>query len=112
MKMFRARLFATITLAGFVTAAMAQASGDPAPVSVSTARMVRMAPQVALPGTVVSRNDSKLASEVAYGTFRVRRNGQEHSTLQIEHEGHRIWGITANLTRRFRDLALTGETQW
>ncbi|HVP84335.1 MAG TPA: efflux RND transporter periplasmic adaptor subunit [Rhizomicrobium sp.] len=64
MKMFRARLFATITLAGFVTAAMAQASGDPAPVSVSTARMVRMAPQVALPGTVVSRNDSKLASEV------------------------------------------------
>lgn len=64
MKMFHARLFATITLAGFVTAAMAQASGDPAPVSVSTARMVRMAPQVALPGTVVSRNDSKLASEV------------------------------------------------
>ncbi|MGB3024767.1 CoA pyrophosphatase [Paradevosia shaoguanensis] len=55
---------------------------------------------------------AKLASEVAYGTFRVRRNGQEHSTLQIEHEGHRIWGITANLTRRFRDLALTGETQW
>ncbi|HVZ69776.1 MAG TPA: efflux RND transporter periplasmic adaptor subunit [Rhizomicrobium sp.] len=64
MKMFRLRLFATIILAGFVTAAMAQASGDPAPVSVSTARMVRMAPQVALPGTVVSRNDSRLASEV------------------------------------------------
>lgn len=64
MKMFRARLFATIVLAGFVTAAMAQASGDPAPVTVSTARMVRMAPQIALPGTVVSRNDSRLASEV------------------------------------------------
>jgi len=55
---------------------------------------------------------AKLASEDAYGTFRVRRNGQEHSTLQIEHEGHRIWGITANLTRRFRNLALVGEDLW
>jgi 8-oxo-dGTP pyrophosphatase MutT (NUDIX family) len=45
----------------------------------------------------------------AYGQFRIERNGVEHRTWQIDHNGHRIWGITANLTRRFRDLAL-GET--
>jgi 8-oxo-dGTP pyrophosphatase MutT (NUDIX family) len=50
-----------------------------------------------------------LARLESYGTFRIRRNGVEHTTWQIDHEGHRIWGITANLTRRFRDLALTGE---
>ena len=42
----------------------------------------------------------------AYGQFRIERNGVEHRTWQIDHNGHRIWGITANLTRRFRDLAL------
>ena len=42
----------------------------------------------------------------AYGEFRIKRGGQEHRTWQIDHDGHRIWGITANLTRRFRDLAL------
>ena len=46
-----------------------------------------------------------LANE-AYGQFRIKRNGAEHRTWQIDHDGHRIWGITANLTRRFRDLAL------
>jgi 8-oxo-dGTP pyrophosphatase MutT (NUDIX family) len=50
-----------------------------------------------------------LARLESYGTFRIRRNGVEHTTWQIDHEGHRIWGITANLTRRFRDLALAGE---
>lgn len=50
-----------------------------------------------------------LADDHAYGTFRISRNGKEHSTWQIQHEGHRIWGITANLTRRFRDMALAGE---
>jgi 8-oxo-dGTP pyrophosphatase MutT (NUDIX family) len=53
-----------------------------------------------------------LAAEASYGTFRIRRDGREHTTWQIDHEGHRIWGITANLTRRFRDLALAGETEW
>ncbi len=42
----------------------------------------------------------------SYGTFRVKRNGIEHRTLQIDHQGHRIWGITAHLTRRFRDLVV------
>ncbi|MDB5562596.1 MAG: CoA pyrophosphatase [Hyphomicrobiales bacterium] len=45
----------------------------------------------------------------SYGTFRIRRNGREHTSWQIDHEGHLIWGITANLTRRFRDMALAGE---
>ena len=44
-----------------------------------------------------------------YGEFRIKRNGEEHRTWQIDHDGHRIWGITANLTRRFRDLAISEE---
>jgi RND family efflux transporter MFP subunit len=41
-----------------------QAPGPPQSVSVVPARIVRMAPKMALPGTVVSRSDSHLASEV------------------------------------------------
>lgn len=44
-----------------------------------------------------------------YTTFSIRRNGREHSTWQILHSGLVIWGITANLTRQFHDLALVGE---
>jgi 8-oxo-dGTP pyrophosphatase MutT (NUDIX family) len=44
-----------------------------------------------------------------YTTFSIRRNGREHSTWQIQHSGLVIWGITANLTRQFHDLALVGE---
>ena len=36
----------------------------PASVGVASARVVKMAPKMALPGTVMSRNDSQLASEV------------------------------------------------
>jgi len=53
-----------------------------------------------------------IADETTFTTFRTSRSGTEHTTWQIDHEGHRIWGITANLTRRFRDLALAGETSW
>lgn len=49
---------------------------------------------------------SRILDARTYGQFRVSRGGKEHSTWQIDHEGHRIWGITANLTRRFRDLVL------
>lgn len=57
------------TLAGTLAAVLilepAFAQQAPAPsVTVVTARMVHMAPNMALPGTVVSRNDSHLASEV------------------------------------------------
>jgi 8-oxo-dGTP pyrophosphatase MutT (NUDIX family) len=49
---------------------------------------------------------SRILDHKSYGRFRISRNGAEHSTWQIDHEGHTIWGITANLTRQFRDLAL------
>ena len=49
-----------------------------------------------------------LIDERSYGTFRVHHRGQERQSWQIDHDGHRIWGITANLTRRFRDMVLTG----
>jgi 8-oxo-dGTP pyrophosphatase MutT (NUDIX family) len=55
---------------------------------------------------------ARLALLESYGTFRIARNGVEHTTWQIDHEGHRIWGITANLTRRFRDLALDEGVAW
>ena len=45
----------------------------------------------------------------SYATFRINRAGREHSTWQITHSGLVIWGITANLTRRFHDLALRPE---
>jgi len=44
--------------------AFAQQKTDPPSVGVIVARMVKMAPKASLPGTVVSRNDSQLASEV------------------------------------------------
>lgn len=48
----------------------------------------------------------RILDSAAYGRYRITRNGLEHSTWQIDHEGHRIWGITANLTRQFRALTL------
>jgi RND family efflux transporter MFP subunit len=44
--------------------ALAQQRGDAPSVGVMQARAVNMAPKTVLPGTVVSRNDSQLASEV------------------------------------------------
>ena len=44
-----------------------------------------------------------------YGTYRIRRGGREHTTWQINHGDFVIWGITANLTRRFHDLVLAHE---
>lgn len=52
-----------------------------------------------------------LMAEKSYGTFRIQYRGQERRSWQIDHEGHRIWGITANITRRFRDGILMGETR-
>lgn len=50
-----------------------------------------------------------LMDESNYGTYRIRRGGGEHTTWQILHEDLVIWGITANLTRAFHDLALAPE---
>jgi 8-oxo-dGTP pyrophosphatase MutT (NUDIX family) len=52
-----------------------------------------------------------LAREESYSTYRLKRGALEHTTWQVIYEGRTIWGITANLTRRFRDLALAGE-EW
>jgi RND family efflux transporter MFP subunit len=56
-------IFGTVAMAALLEPAFAQQAPAPS-VAVTTARIVRMAPSMALPGTVVSRNDSKLASEV------------------------------------------------
>jgi RND family efflux transporter MFP subunit len=47
-----------------VVPAVAQQRADAPSVGVMSARTVKMAPKTVLPGTVVSRNDSQLASEV------------------------------------------------
>lgn len=49
---------------------------------------------------------SRILDPGSYGRFRIKRGGEEHSTWQIDHEGHTIWGITANLTRRFHDIVM------
>ncbi len=52
-----------------------------------------------------------LIDETSYQTFRVVHQGELRQSWQIDHEGHRIWGITANLTRRFRDTVLAGDNR-
>ena len=51
----------------------------------------------------------RLMLDESFGTFRIRRKEVEHTTWQIDHEGLVIWGITANLTRRFYELVLKDE---
>lgn len=46
----------------------------------------------------------RIADPQSFGRFEIARGGVTHSTWQIDHDGHRIWGITANLTRRLHDL--------
>lgn len=53
-----------------------------------------------------------LADPRNYAMGRMVRNGVEHAALLIEHGGFRIWGITANLTRNFRERGLAGEVFW
>lgn len=63
--MKRSVFFGTAMVAVVLTPAIAQQGPTSAPsVTVVTAKMVRMAPNMGLPGTVMSRNDSRLASEV------------------------------------------------
>ena len=49
----------------------------------------------------------RLLMPESYGEFRVKRDGKEHRTWQIAQDGHRIWGIPANIPRRFRDLTMS-----
>ena len=54
---------AALAVASLAEAQQAPAAAPPK-VGVATARAVKMAPKVVLPGTVVARSDSHLASEV------------------------------------------------
>jgi 8-oxo-dGTP pyrophosphatase MutT (NUDIX family) len=72
-------------------------------------------PFVANPGEVESVFEvplQLLLRAETYLTMRINRNGVEHTSWQIDHADRRIWGITANLTRRFYELALVGEARW
>ena len=72
-------------------------------------------PFVANPSEVSSAFEVPLGwliDERNYGTYRLMRNGYEHTTPQIQHGQWTIWGITANITRRFHDMALRGEVAW
>jgi len=64
---------------------------------------VRTVFEVPLP--TLMRNES-------FGTFHFERGELRGSTWQIDHEGLVIWGITANLTRRFYELVLKDEVPW
>lgn len=50
-----------------------------------------------------------LMRDESYAQVQLRRGVHRYSSWQIEHGGFSVWGITANLTRRFRELALAGE---
>lgn len=49
-----------------------------------------------------------IADQKSYGRFSVKLRGETHWTWQLDHDGHVIWGITANLTHQFREMALDG----
>jgi 8-oxo-dGTP pyrophosphatase MutT (NUDIX family) len=51
-----------------------------------------------------------LMREESYTTLKLTRQGRTHTTWQIHHGGFTVWGITANLTRNFHDLALAGDS--
>lgn len=73
------------------------------------AEVLPSGPFVPNPGEVHSVFEvplKRILDSASYGQFRIKRGGREHSTWQIDHDGHMIWGITANLTRKFRDLVL------
>jgi 8-oxo-dGTP pyrophosphatase MutT (NUDIX family) len=73
------------------------------------ARVQPSAPFVPNPGEVHSVFEvplQRILESATYGRFSIKRHGKEHTTWQIDHDGHMIWGITANLTRQFRDLVM------
>lgn len=53
-----------------------------------------------------------IANSETYGTYRLTHGTREFTTWQIDHEGRVIWGITANLTRNFRDTVLLEDGIW
>lgn len=53
-----------------------------------------------------------LAAEQNYGTYKISRGKVEHRTWRLDYESWTIWGITANLTRQFKDTVLYGDEVW
>lgn len=51
---------------------------------------------------------SLIANPESYGRYSIEMRGETRWTWQIDYEGHVIWGITANLTYQFREMALDG----
>ncbi|MEQ1771498.1 MAG: CoA pyrophosphatase [Devosia sp.] len=67
---------------------------------------------VANPGEVRSVFEvplDRLLAPDGFSTFKIDARGAVHTTWQVLHEGLVIWGITANLTRRFFEIALEDE---
>ena len=50
-----------------------------------------------------------ISSEAGFGKFRIRHKDEEHTTWQVVHDTQRIWGVTANMTRRFYEQVLREE---
>jgi 8-oxo-dGTP pyrophosphatase MutT (NUDIX family) len=70
------------------------------------------APFRANPGEVTGMFEVPLAflvPEENYTRLSFVRGRTRRSSWRIDHDGHTIWGITAGLTRLFRDTALIGE---
>lgn len=57
-----------------------------------------------VPFEVLQNNDS-------YSTFDVTRGALSHKSWRIQHDDRDIWGITAGITRRFYEIALSGEVR-
>lgn len=77
--------------------------------------VVPAVPFVANPAEVQSVFEVPLpliARAESYSTYKISRGDAEHKTWQIDHQGKLIWGITANLTRRFKDTVLIEEDGW
>ena len=76
---------------------------EPPSVGVMQAHMVRMAPKVTLPGTVMSRNDSQLASEVEGRVSWVAEVGtivKENDVVAIRDAGAYGAAMASNYNRR------------
>jgi hypothetical protein len=58
-----------------------------------------------VPLPLLMRNES-------FDTLDFEHGGRKRSTWRIAHGGLVIWGITANLTRRFYELVLKDEVPW
>jgi len=125
-KLVRGALFALCGIGMTATAASAQQQMPPALVEVATASSEMMAPQVFMPGTIVSRNDSRIAAEISGRVLWVASEGTfvaegdvvaeidaamlklavEQNRSQIKRLEARIKYLNANV-KRTRELAAT-----